>query len=152
MISKALIWFKRDLRMQDHAPLVAAQAHDQALGLYIIEPAWLQSSECDPQHVDFTLACLGELRTALAARGLPLQVEVGEANACDSALLAPTCSATKKPVRVGVMHAISRSLPGAASTAWHGGNGRRTGWCVACRPGWAGPGAGPHAWTRRKPR
>ena len=66
MISKALIWFKRDLRMQDHAPLVAAQAHDQALGLYIIDPAWLQSSECDPQHVDFTLACLGELRTALA--------------------------------------------------------------------------------------
>ena len=47
--SRALIWFKRDLRVHDHAPLVAALAHTDALALIVIEPAWLQSPECDAQ-------------------------------------------------------------------------------------------------------
>ncbi len=76
---RALVWFKRDLRIHDHAPLVAAQARGDALSLFIIEPAWLQSPECDASHVDFALGCLAELRSALAARGLPLLVRVGEA-------------------------------------------------------------------------
>lgn len=73
----ALVWFKRDLRLHDHAPLVAAQAHTLALGLFVIEPEWLQSPECDASHVDFALGCLTELRAALALRGLPLLVRVG---------------------------------------------------------------------------
>jgi deoxyribodipyrimidine photo-lyase len=73
----ALVWFKRDLRLHDHAPLVAAQAHTRALGLFVIEPEWLQSPECDPSHVDFALGCLTELRAALALRGMPLLVRVG---------------------------------------------------------------------------
>ncbi len=77
--SRALIWFKRDLRVHDHAPLVAALAHTDALALFVIEPAWLQSPECDASHVDFALACLAELRDALAARGLPLLVRTGPA-------------------------------------------------------------------------
>ena len=71
---RALVWFKRDLRMHDHAPLVAAQRGGDAAGLFIIEPEWLQSPECDAQHVDFVLRCLDELRAALAARGMPLLV------------------------------------------------------------------------------
>ena len=121
MISKALIWFKRDLRMQDHAPLVAAQAHDQALGLYIIEPAWLQSSECDPQHVDFTLACLGELRVALAARGLPLQVEVGEATAVLERLrLSFACTHLLSHEETGSGWSYARDLAVAAWCREHG--------------------------------
>lgn len=81
MNSKALVWFKRDLRLRDHAPLLAARPHSEALGLFIIEPAWLSSPECDSQHVQFALNCLTELRAALAQRGLPLWVEVGEAQA-----------------------------------------------------------------------
>ena len=80
---RALVWFKRDLRMHDHAPLVAAlqltAQHADALALFIIEPEWLQSPECDTSHVDFCLACVAELRVALAARGLPLLVRVGSA-------------------------------------------------------------------------
>ena len=77
--SRALVWFKRDLRLHDHAPLVAAQAHEEALALFIFEPAWLRSPECDSQHVAFTLACLAELRARLGQRGLALLVCVGEA-------------------------------------------------------------------------
>ena len=73
----ALVWFKRDLRVHDHAPLVAAQAHTRALGLFVIEPEWLHSPECDASHVDFALGCLSELRAALAQRGMPLLVRVG---------------------------------------------------------------------------
>jgi deoxyribodipyrimidine photo-lyase len=76
---RTLVWFKRDLRVHDHAPLVAAQRCADAVGLFIIEPEWLQSPECDAQHVDFVLRCLDELRGALAARGLPLLVRVGSA-------------------------------------------------------------------------
>jgi len=75
--SRALVWFKRDLRVHDHAPLVAALAHTDALALFVIEPEWLQSPECDASHVDFALGCLTELRAALALRGLPLLVRVG---------------------------------------------------------------------------
>jgi deoxyribodipyrimidine photo-lyase len=40
-----LVWFKRDLRVSDHAPLLAASQSTQAvLPLYIVEPDyWLQS-------------------------------------------------------------------------------------------------------------
>jgi len=74
-----LVWFKRDLRVHDHAPLAAAQSHPDALGLFIIEPEWLCSPECDSSHVDFALGCLLELRAALALRGMPLLVRVGSA-------------------------------------------------------------------------
>jgi deoxyribodipyrimidine photo-lyase len=75
--TRCLIWFKRDLRVQDHEPLAHALAHDDALALYVIEPQWLQSPECDASHVDFALACVAQLREALARRGLPLWVRVG---------------------------------------------------------------------------
>jgi deoxyribodipyrimidine photo-lyase len=77
MTTCAVVWFKRDLRWRDHAPLAAAQHFERALALYVIEPAWLQSAECDARHVSFALACLDELRIVLAARGLPLLVRVG---------------------------------------------------------------------------
>jgi deoxyribodipyrimidine photo-lyase len=78
-VHTALVWFKRDLRLADHAPLAAAARAERALAVYLIEPAWLASPEFDPQHGAFALACLAPLRDALAARGLPLLVEVGEA-------------------------------------------------------------------------
>jgi hypothetical protein len=38
-MSRALVWFKRDLRLADHAPLVEAARCEAALALFIIEPA-----------------------------------------------------------------------------------------------------------------
>ena len=70
-MSSALVWFKRDLRVADHAPLAAAVGCRAALALFIIEPAWLASPECHPRHVAWLMKCLAELQAALAARGLP---------------------------------------------------------------------------------
>ena len=76
-ISRALVWFKRDLRVHDHAPLCTAQSFDSVVAIFVIEPEWLQSSDCDASHVETTLVCLEELRQALALRGVPLLVKVG---------------------------------------------------------------------------
>lgn len=75
--TRGLVWFKRDLRKHDHAPLVEAQGYTNALGLFVVEPEWLQSPECDASHVDFALGCIAELRAALALQGMPLLVRVG---------------------------------------------------------------------------
>ena len=73
----ALVWFMRDLRVRDHAPLAEAMHFESALGLVVIEPQWLDSPECDPRHVGFLLDCVAELQRDLAARGLPLLVRTG---------------------------------------------------------------------------
>ena len=73
----ALVWFKRDLRCRDHAPLVQAQHFANAAALVVVEPAWLDSPECDPRHVAFWLDCVAQLQVALAARGMPLIVRMG---------------------------------------------------------------------------
>lgn len=75
----ALVWFKRDLRLRDHAPLAEAMQFEQAAGLVLIEPEWLNSPECDPRHVAYLLASVAALQAELAARGLPLLVRVGSA-------------------------------------------------------------------------
>ncbi|HTR09750.1 MAG TPA: FAD-binding domain-containing protein [Paraburkholderia sp.] len=76
-MSRALIWFKRDLRIHDHAALAAAAACDDGFALVVIEPEWLASPECDAQHVAFLGACVHSLRQALGAVGLPLLVRMG---------------------------------------------------------------------------
>ncbi len=76
--AKALVWFKRDLRVRDHAPLAEAVHFENALGLVVIEPQWLESPECDPRHVGFGLDCVARLQRDLAARGLPLLVRFGD--------------------------------------------------------------------------
>jgi deoxyribodipyrimidine photo-lyase len=77
-----LVWLKRDLRLDDHAPLHAAAMGGSALVVWIIEPEWLASPECDPSHVEFALGCVAALR----ARGLPVQVRQGPALAVLDAL------------------------------------------------------------------
>jgi deoxyribodipyrimidine photo-lyase len=79
MSTTALVWFKRDLRTADHAPLAEAAHCDAALALYIVEPDWIASPECDAQHVQFARDGVLALRAALAKRGLPLIVRAGEA-------------------------------------------------------------------------
>jgi deoxyribodipyrimidine photo-lyase len=74
----ALVWFKRDLRVRDHAPLAEAARFGRALALVVIEPQWLESPDCDPRHVAFLLECVATLREDLAARGLTLIVRTGD--------------------------------------------------------------------------
>ncbi len=74
----AVVWFKRDLRVFDHAPLVEAARHRQVLPLYVYEPELLSAPDCAPQHVGFINECLAELDQALSARGSPLLLQHGE--------------------------------------------------------------------------
>ena len=121
---RAVVWFKRDLRVHDHAPLVAARAYTDALAIFIIEPEWLNSPDCDASHVDFALACLAELRAALAARGLPLLVRVGNAVAVLAQL----------QHEVGFSHLLSHEETGAA---WSYARDRQVAaWCTSTRIQW----------------
>ena len=49
-----IIWFKRDLRLQDHEPLkVASQSHLPTLGLFLKEPAVAGEAHSSPRHWKF---------------------------------------------------------------------------------------------------
>ena len=74
-----VVWFKRDLRWQDHAPLAEAAARGPVLPLYLVEPALWQQPDTAGRHWDFIRDSLLELRAGLAALGAPLVVRSGEA-------------------------------------------------------------------------
>lgn len=74
-----VVWFKRDLRIVDHAPLAAAARAGRVLPLYIAEPALWAQPDASGRQWAFAAECLGELQTALAGLGQPLSVVVGDA-------------------------------------------------------------------------
>ena len=82
-----IVWFKRDLRVVDHAPLVQAAASGApVLPLWIAEPSLLDAPEASARHLGFTHECLVELDAALRALGSPLWTAYGEAVAVFDAL------------------------------------------------------------------
>jgi deoxyribodipyrimidine photo-lyase len=74
-----LVWFKRDLRLHDHAPLAEAARHGPVLGVYLFEPGVLGAPDADAQHLAFVADCLAELRARLRRRGSELLLRTGEA-------------------------------------------------------------------------
>ena len=74
-----IVWFKRDLRIHDHAALAAAAEQGAVLPLFIVEPVLWQQPDYAGRHWAFAAECLAELRAQLAALGQPLVVRVGEA-------------------------------------------------------------------------
>lgn len=78
-----VVWFKRDLRVEDHEPLVAAceRAHESGgwvLGFYAVEPSVVRAPDYAGRHWEATREALTELRAALAGIGLSLVVRQGE--------------------------------------------------------------------------
>jgi deoxyribodipyrimidine photo-lyase len=69
-----VVWLKRDLRVDDHAPLAEACARGEVLVVYVFEDEWLTRPETDAAHVDFVAKSLREVREALRARGGMLHV------------------------------------------------------------------------------
>ncbi len=76
-----IVWFKRDLRVEDHRPLAAAAEAGPVLPLLVAEPGWWGQETMAGRHWDFVAECLAELRAALAALGQPLVIRVGEPEA-----------------------------------------------------------------------
>jgi deoxyribodipyrimidine photo-lyase len=74
-----LVWFKRDLRVADHAPLAEAAARGPILPLYIVEPELWRQPDMAGRHWAFISDCLIPLREQLARLGQPLVIRVGEA-------------------------------------------------------------------------
>ena len=80
-----IVWFKRDLRIQDHAPLKKALkeslVHGPVLCLFIHEPSLVARPDCARQHTEFARECLGELARVIRLSGGQLLEVVGEATA-----------------------------------------------------------------------
>ncbi len=75
-----IVWFKRDLRIQDHAPLLAASRLNRpVIPLYIVEPTYWQQPFAARRHWHFIHDCLSDLNKGLSDLGQTLIVQVGEA-------------------------------------------------------------------------
>ncbi len=81
-----VVWFKRDVRLHDHAPLVQAARRGPVLPLYIVEPGLVRRPDYGPAHWTFVRESLRELRAGLAALGQPLLVRTGDPVAILTAL------------------------------------------------------------------
>ncbi len=82
----SLVWFKRDLRVRDHAPLLEASQHGELIALYLYEPELIHNPEFDSSHLEFINQSLSELATQLERVGGRLVTRVGEATAVLSRL------------------------------------------------------------------
>jgi len=74
-----VVWFKRDLRVEDHRPLALAARAGPVLPLYIVEPGLWAQPDASGRQWAFASECLEELAARLDPLGQPLCVEVGEA-------------------------------------------------------------------------
>lgn len=73
-----VVWFKRDLRLHDHAALAQAAAHGPVLCLYVLEPSLWAQPDAAAQHLAFIHESLRNLHRALKAHGGQLHLRVGE--------------------------------------------------------------------------
>lgn len=73
-----VVWFKRDLRVHDHAPLAAAALAGPVLPLWVVEPAYWRGADASARQWQVTQAAADDLAAQLAARGASLQVAVDE--------------------------------------------------------------------------
>jgi len=75
---RTLVWFKRDLRIEDHVPLCNGIARGEILPLYIYEPSLIQSAEFHSARLHSINECLTEIDAALQAIGGRLFRRAGE--------------------------------------------------------------------------
>jgi deoxyribodipyrimidine photo-lyase len=73
-----VVWFKRDLRVQDHRPLAEAARRGAVLPLYVVEPDLWAQPDMSARHWGFIAQSLAELQNDLAKLGQPLIIRQGE--------------------------------------------------------------------------
>ena len=74
-----VVWFKRDLRVHDHAPLAEAARLGPVLCLYVLEPELWQQPDAARQHLGFVQESLKDLSAELRRLGARLHWAVGDA-------------------------------------------------------------------------
>ncbi len=77
-MSVQLVWYKRDLRVHDHAPLRDAAARGPVLPLYVAEPDYWALPDTSGRQWAAIADGLRELRDDLAALGQPLVIRTGD--------------------------------------------------------------------------
>ncbi len=73
-----LVWFKRDLRVRDHAPLRSAAQCGPVFCVVVDEPSRLGATDRSRSQDQFEAECITELRAALGKRGALLYHLRGE--------------------------------------------------------------------------
>ena len=74
-----IVWFKRDLRVDDNAALSEAVERGPVLPLYILEPDLWTGGDMGARHYRFLTECVDELDCSLTKLGQPLIVKIGGA-------------------------------------------------------------------------
>jgi len=82
-----LVWFKRDLRLHDHAALAHAATQGRVIALYIFEPDYWMLDDTSQRQWAFTREALIDLGRQLQARGGKLICMSGDAVLCFRKLL-----------------------------------------------------------------
>jgi deoxyribodipyrimidine photo-lyase len=73
-----VVWFKRDLRIEDHRPLIYAAQNGPVLPVFIAEPdLWGSQPDMSGRQWAFVRESLKELSASLAGLGQPLVCKVG---------------------------------------------------------------------------
>lgn len=74
-----IVWFKRDLRLHDHAPLATAIGESKPiLLLYCFEPSLLQAHDSDVRHWRFVYQSLNEMQQQLQSQNVKILITYTE--------------------------------------------------------------------------
>jgi deoxyribodipyrimidine photo-lyase len=73
-----VVWFKRDLRLEDHAAFHAACDRGPVLAMYVVEPSMWQAPDAGGAQYGFLVESLIDLRDRLHELGLRLWLRVAE--------------------------------------------------------------------------
>ena len=74
-----VVWFKRDLRLYDHAPLLAAAREGPVLPLFVAEPGYWALPDTSYRHWAFLSGAVADLAERIAEREGRLIVRTGDA-------------------------------------------------------------------------
>ena len=75
------MWFKRDLRLSDHAALVSAASAGPVLPLYVVEPEYWSLSDTSYRQWEFLRGAVVDLQSVIRTRGGQLCIYVGSVQA-----------------------------------------------------------------------
>jgi deoxyribodipyrimidine photo-lyase len=77
-MNRTIVWFRRDLRLNDHAPLARAVQRGEVIPVFIFDRALLHHPETAPARVAFMLDCLRSLDADLRQLGGRLILRSGD--------------------------------------------------------------------------
>jgi deoxyribodipyrimidine photo-lyase len=79
MLSTAILWYRRDLRVHDHPALTAAaREYERVVPLFVLDPRLLSGRYESERRVEFMFGCLHALDAELRRRGSRLVVREGD--------------------------------------------------------------------------